>query len=173
MGNIYLLLPFCALFFVILFQGYKWCCGGYHENLYTEFEVKQAMKTLSTALLLARDNRVPANVDGERTRTVSGVHASNRNIDSLVLKLAAELEDLTEAFKNHKQAAASAAVTAPPPMSPNTLQSSLIAQDSMTKVEDGSAIRVSSHNLSKDNTPTEGGDDRNSNSIGVSPIHRL
>lgn len=177
MGNIYLLLPFCALFFVILFQAYKTCCGGYHENLYTEFEVKQAVKTLSTALLLARDGKVSATADGARTRTVSGVTSTNRSIDSLVLKLAAELEDLTEAFKNHRQSTVAATAVATPVASSSTLQSSLIAQDSMSKAENGTSDtgRTSTHSVSVDNTPNSGNEteERNSNNLGVSPIHRL
>ena len=169
MGNIYLLLPFCAVFFVLLFQGYKSCRGDYQENLYTEYEVKQAMKTLGTSLLLARDKQIPGAVDGANSRSISG---NSKNIDSLVLKLAAELEDLTEAFKNHKQATtASSAAT---PVDASTLHSSLVSQDAMSKAEDGAVVRTSSYNVSKDNTPpsSESGD-KSSNTIAVSPVHGL
>jgi hypothetical protein len=110
MGNVYLLLPFCALFFVALFYLYKRCRGGVHERLFSEYEVNQALRALSVSLLLARDHKslsVNENAEGvsaSRLDILSGTNSGEggARLEGLVQRLVAELTEYTEVVNNRE-----------------------------------------------------------------------
>lgn len=62
MGNVSVLVPFCAMAVLILFIAIKrWCKIQKDEFSYTSIEIDRASKSLAVALLLKRDKKV--NVD--------------------------------------------------------------------------------------------------------------